>query len=198
MRCTNHREVPGIGVCIACRKVLCDDCATRLQGRNFCVVCLAERGDVSAGSSSAGGRLEEAALFLLGLAASVASHASVHAWPSAVRGSVYSSGGVGHVPAHELHGSAAARLAELQPLEVLEVAAREVVQHPHAIPAGTQRPSDVGSDEAGAAGDQVQCHGAQPSECRGPDDCFPEGTPPETTQARRHRGAGGPEASRRI
>jgi len=40
MYCQEHPESPGVGVCVACRKVVCGLCTTRLQGRNFCGPCL--------------------------------------------------------------------------------------------------------------------------------------------------------------
>ncbi len=43
MHCVNHGDVPGIGVCVGCRRVVCEACTTRLQGRNFCVQCLTAR-----------------------------------------------------------------------------------------------------------------------------------------------------------
>jgi hypothetical protein len=42
--CVNHPGVPGIGICVSCRRVLCDPCSTRLQGRNFCSRCMDLRG----------------------------------------------------------------------------------------------------------------------------------------------------------
>lgn len=32
--------MPGIGICVACSRVVCDGCSTRQQGRNFCAECL--------------------------------------------------------------------------------------------------------------------------------------------------------------
>lgn len=57
MNCAIHAEVPGIGICISCRRVVCDGCSTRLQGRNFCSQCLSLRalqrdGDVESRSSA--------------------------------------------------------------------------------------------------------------------------------------------------
>jgi hypothetical protein len=44
MRCANHADRAAVGVCVSCRKLVCGACTTRLQGRNFCVDCLARRG----------------------------------------------------------------------------------------------------------------------------------------------------------
>jgi hypothetical protein len=38
--CTNHGDRPGVGVCMRCRKVICADCCTRLDGINHCPACL--------------------------------------------------------------------------------------------------------------------------------------------------------------
>ena len=39
MDCVFHPGLPGIGICVSCRSVVCDGCSTRLQGRNFCSGC---------------------------------------------------------------------------------------------------------------------------------------------------------------
>ena len=41
--CANHADRPGYAVCMACGKVVCQECATRWDGINYCVGCLAER-----------------------------------------------------------------------------------------------------------------------------------------------------------
>jgi hypothetical protein len=43
LNCLIHNDAPGIGICVSCRRVVCDACSTRLQGRNFCSECLADR-----------------------------------------------------------------------------------------------------------------------------------------------------------
>ena len=43
MNCVFHTDLPGIGICVSCRRVVCDGCSTRLQGRNFCSECLSLR-----------------------------------------------------------------------------------------------------------------------------------------------------------
>ncbi len=48
MNCALHPEVPAIGVCVSCRRVVCDSCSTRLQGRNFCSTCLVRKADAAA------------------------------------------------------------------------------------------------------------------------------------------------------
>jgi hypothetical protein len=38
--CHYHPEVPGVGICVRCRTVICAACCTRLQGINHCPECL--------------------------------------------------------------------------------------------------------------------------------------------------------------
>jgi hypothetical protein len=50
--CHFHRDRPGVGVCMRCRKVICAACCTRLAGVNHCHACLkviAARRDETAG-----------------------------------------------------------------------------------------------------------------------------------------------------
>ena len=64
----NHDDVAGIGVCVACRKVVCEGCTTRLQGRNFCADCLAMRGPPTPATGVGGSTLSRAAVGALSLA----------------------------------------------------------------------------------------------------------------------------------
>ncbi len=41
--CANHPDRPGHAVCMACRKVVCRECATEWDGINHCVNCLEAR-----------------------------------------------------------------------------------------------------------------------------------------------------------
>ena len=41
--CVNHPDRPGRALCMACRKVVCEECATQWDGINYCVACLARR-----------------------------------------------------------------------------------------------------------------------------------------------------------
>lgn len=38
--CQFHRDRPGIGVCMRCRRVICAVCCTRIDGVNHCHQCL--------------------------------------------------------------------------------------------------------------------------------------------------------------
>ncbi len=38
--CKYHPDRPGVGVCMRCRAVICNDCCTRLDGVNHCHACL--------------------------------------------------------------------------------------------------------------------------------------------------------------
>ncbi len=50
--CANHPERPGHALCMACRKVVCQECATEWDGINYCVACLAQRRQAVATRSS--------------------------------------------------------------------------------------------------------------------------------------------------
>jgi hypothetical protein len=39
-RCKNHPDRDGVGICVPCRRVVCADCSTRLDGINHCRECL--------------------------------------------------------------------------------------------------------------------------------------------------------------
>jgi len=50
--CKYHPDRPGVGVCMRCRAVICNDCCTRLDGVNHCHACLKALGrPTEAGSS---------------------------------------------------------------------------------------------------------------------------------------------------
>lgn len=43
-RCVNHPERDGVGICKGgCRRVICDECSTRLDGINTCLDCLQQK-----------------------------------------------------------------------------------------------------------------------------------------------------------
>jgi len=54
--CQYHPDVPGVGICVRCRTVICAACCTRLQGINHCHKCLKalgrRRGEATAGSGA--------------------------------------------------------------------------------------------------------------------------------------------------
>jgi hypothetical protein len=49
--CVNHPRREAIGVCVLCRKRVCSECVTKVEGINYCVSCLAVLAD--AGQRSA-------------------------------------------------------------------------------------------------------------------------------------------------
>ena len=51
--CANHAQREAIGVCIRCRTRVCSECATKVDGINYCVACLAGLA-VDTGSRAAG------------------------------------------------------------------------------------------------------------------------------------------------
>lgn len=42
-RCSVHPERPGIGICVECRNVICQECSTQFEGINRCAACLRRR-----------------------------------------------------------------------------------------------------------------------------------------------------------
>ena len=42
MRCTWHPERDAIGICVVCRRTVCGDCATDVDGIQRCEDCLAQ------------------------------------------------------------------------------------------------------------------------------------------------------------
>jgi hypothetical protein len=42
--CHYHPDRPAIGVCMRCRRVICADCTTRVDGVNHCHACLSALG----------------------------------------------------------------------------------------------------------------------------------------------------------
>jgi hypothetical protein len=42
-RCSYHPDRPGLGICVECRSVICQECTTQFEGINRCASCLAAR-----------------------------------------------------------------------------------------------------------------------------------------------------------
>lgn len=38
--CANHPRREGVGICVGCRAVVCVECATKIDGMNYCIACL--------------------------------------------------------------------------------------------------------------------------------------------------------------
>jgi B-box zinc finger len=38
--CPNHPQREAIGICVRCRTRVCSECATKVDGINYCVACL--------------------------------------------------------------------------------------------------------------------------------------------------------------
>jgi hypothetical protein len=47
-RCHHHPDRAGIGVCVECRQVICQECSTQFEGINRCARCLAARREAAA------------------------------------------------------------------------------------------------------------------------------------------------------
>jgi hypothetical protein len=50
--CAHHPERPGYATCMACRRVVCRECATPWDGIHYCVDCLAQRRRAAEGRTS--------------------------------------------------------------------------------------------------------------------------------------------------
>lgn len=48
--CLNHPDRDAVGVCVKCRKYVCAECATRIEGVNYCADCLPRVGDRKTGA----------------------------------------------------------------------------------------------------------------------------------------------------
>jgi hypothetical protein len=46
--CVHHPGRRGFALCMACRKVVCQECATQWKGVNYCRTCLAQRSEEKA------------------------------------------------------------------------------------------------------------------------------------------------------
>jgi hypothetical protein len=44
--CLRHPQRRGVARCMACQVVVCQECATRFEGINYCVACLAKTREV--------------------------------------------------------------------------------------------------------------------------------------------------------
>lgn len=44
-RCTWHPDRSGVAVCVDCRRVVCPDCATVVDGLHCCIDCLERRAE---------------------------------------------------------------------------------------------------------------------------------------------------------
>ena len=64
-RCAHHPDRPGHALCMACRKVVCAECATDWEGINDCATCLAGRRAASGSGARLPGWLALAAASLV-------------------------------------------------------------------------------------------------------------------------------------
>ena len=73
--CENHQQREAIGVCVQCRRRVCSECSTKVEGINYCVACLsglAREGGRKVGArvrGSAGAAYAAAAGYLILLSA---------------------------------------------------------------------------------------------------------------------------------
>ncbi len=40
LRCGNHPDREGVGICVSCRTVVCVECSTKIDRMNYCIRCL--------------------------------------------------------------------------------------------------------------------------------------------------------------
>jgi hypothetical protein len=50
--CPNHPQREAIGICVRCRRRVCSECATKVDGINYCVDCLAELAKNTSGNTT--------------------------------------------------------------------------------------------------------------------------------------------------
>jgi late competence protein required for DNA uptake (superfamily II DNA/RNA helicase) len=76
--CVRHPDIAGFAVCMACRQVVCQECATTWDGINYCRECLAKKGVRSAAGSHRSPMLHAVSVIVAsGLLAVAAIHALV-------------------------------------------------------------------------------------------------------------------------
>src|SRR4029453_1325753 len=71
-RCQNHPDREGVGVCVRCRRVICAECSTKVDGMNCCTACLGGLGgttDGRRGQEEAASPVTGIFLLLVGFAA---------------------------------------------------------------------------------------------------------------------------------
>ncbi|MHC4661162.1 MAG: hypothetical protein ACYS8W_05685 [Planctomycetota bacterium] len=71
--CANHPKRKGMGICVVCRKVICSECLTRIEGIIHCKDCLSGRLEKEKKTAFAGiaGRFFAVTLIVLGFLLSV-------------------------------------------------------------------------------------------------------------------------------
>ena len=84
--CANHGDRPAFASCKACRKPICQECATEWDGIQHCPACLARR----RGRARAGGAWREWVPLVLLAGALAAMLPTIVGWAVAVLGTVLS------------------------------------------------------------------------------------------------------------
>ena len=72
--CAFHQDRPGRAVCMACRRVVCEECSTEWEGIHYCPPCLARRG------RQAVPRRKAPAVLLLLLGSTLLLFVNAHLW----------------------------------------------------------------------------------------------------------------------
>ena len=68
--CENHPTREAIGLCVSCRRRVCGECSTKIEGINYCVSCLsglAAEGGRSVGVRRAGSASSRVLHLVVGL-----------------------------------------------------------------------------------------------------------------------------------
>jgi hypothetical protein len=77
-QCRNHPDREGVGICVSCRRVICVECSTKIEGVNHCRECLAKRGATAeAGARRGRGFIRRAADAVFALSIIIVSVAAV-------------------------------------------------------------------------------------------------------------------------
>jgi hypothetical protein len=78
--CHRHPERHGIARCMACQAVICQECATRFAGINYCVACLATTRAATTAQAGWAGRIA----LVLGLALTEPAAIAALGWTAAL------------------------------------------------------------------------------------------------------------------
>lgn len=64
--CENHPAREAIGVCVQCRTRVCSECATKVEGINYCVRCLSGLAAQGGRARAARGSASRASVYITG------------------------------------------------------------------------------------------------------------------------------------
>lgn len=64
--CENHPAREALGICVHCKRLVCSECSTRIDGVNHCASCLDERAVVGSQTDAEGGPTFDRVLLVAG------------------------------------------------------------------------------------------------------------------------------------